>query len=369
MDYRISCTKCGRTEPEKAFRCGSCGSILEVVYRGARKGRLLKAEKGKPLSRYMDFLPVERLSVDLGEGGTELMRIKERRFAGIDLFLKLETGNPTKTFKDRGSAVEISKAVELRMRHVCCASTGNMGLSVAHYSKQAGIRCTIFISSNANGRKIEKIRRQGAAIVEVQGDFNRALNEAERFARKTGAFVCGDYHFRKEGQKTVGFETLEQLKDVPDYVFIPVGNATLFSGFYKGMLEFRKAGLINKMPRLVAVQSERCDPLVRAFTTGKKVRYQKPGTEADAIAVGYPTFGFEGIDAIKKSRGGAIAVSEKEIQDAVIMLEKLGVYAELGGGTGFAGFLKHLKANPKALKGKKVVVVVTGNNEGVFRES
>lgn len=367
MQYRISCTKCKTIQDERAFRCRKCNSILEVRYKGEAKARLMKPAKGGSLSRYLDFLPIKKLSLHLGEGGTELKRISVK---GMNLFLKLETGNPTKTFKDRGSAVEISKAIELNVRSVCCASTGNMGLSVAHYAKEAGIRCTIFISSNANARKIEKIRRQGARIVEVDGDFNRALNEAERFARRTGAFVCGDYHFRKEGQKTVGFEIIEQLRGIaPDFIFMPVGNATLFSGVYKGLMEFKKAALIVKVPKLVAVQSERCDPLVAAYKKKRQLKYVRPKTEADAIAVGYPTFGFEGLEAIKRSRGDAVAVSEKEIEDAVMELEKLGVYAELGGGTGFAGYLKYSKANVRALKGKTVVVVVTGNNEGIFRES
>ena len=369
MEYRLSCTKCGSRAQDSAFRCGKCGSILEVVYkRGKRKLRAV--EKGKPLSRYLDFLPLDALTVGLGEGGTQLKRINSSRFVGVEVFLKLETENPTMTFKDRGSAIELSKAVELNVRQVCCASTGNMGLSVAHYARHAGIKCTIFISKNANPRKIEKIRRQGARIVEVGGDFNEALKEAERFARKTGAFVCGDYHFRKEGQKTVGFEMVEQLKyRAPDYVFMPVGNATLFSGFYKGLTEFKKAGLIKQVPRLIGVQSERCDPLVRAYLKGKDIHYVKPGTEADAIAVGYPTFGFEGISAIKRSRGGAVAVAEKGIEEAVMELERHGVYAELGGGTGFAGLIKYHSTDPKALKGKRVVVVVTGNNEGVFKEA
>ncbi|MDE1865939.1 MAG: threonine synthase [Candidatus Micrarchaeota archaeon] len=367
MDYRISCAKCGRRQPETAFRCASCGSILEVSYRG--RGKLLRQDRGKPISRYLDFLPIGNLYVELGEGGTPLKRISSGEFKDIGLFLKLETGNPTMTFKDRGSAVEISKAVELKMRAVCCASTGNMGLSVAHYARQAGMRCTIFISKDANAKKIEKIRRQGARIVEVKGDFNKALNEAEAFARKTGAFLCGDYHFRKEGQKTLGFEVVEQSgKEMPDYVFMPVGNATLFSGVYKGLTEFKKAGLVEQIPRLVAVQSEKCDPLVSAWLKKKKLSYVRPRTEADAIAVGYPTFGFEGIEAIRKSKGDAVAVAEKEIEDAVMGLERFGVYAELGGGTGFAGFLKYYRENPAKLKGKRVVVVVTGNNEGVFRE-
>ncbi len=366
MDFKLNCTKCGRAAPDSAFRCGSCGSILDVVYAHGRKPKLRRAKPGSPMSRYLDFLPLGIINPSLGEGGTKLKRV---RFGGVDLFLKLETGNPTRTFKDRGSAIEISKALELGKGSVCCASTGNMGLSVAHYARKAGIKCTIFISSGANRRKISKIRAQGARIMMVNGDFNRALNRAEGFARKTGAFVCGDYHFRKEGQKTVGYEIMERLAGGPDLIFMPVGNATLFSGVHKGLCEFKKAGLAKKMPRLVAVQSEKCDPLVRAFVDRRKIGYIKPATEADAIAVGYPTFGFEAIAAIKATRGYAIGVSEKEIERAVLELEKLGVYAELGGGTGFAGFLKRYEGDRASLLGKRIAVVITGNNEGRFRET
>jgi threonine synthase len=146
-----------------------------------------------------------------------------------------------------------------------------------------------------------------------------------------------------------------------------VGNATLFSGVYKGLKEFKKIGLIARLPRLVAVQSVKCDPLVRAFMDKKKIGYVKPATNADAIAVGYPTFGFEGLAAIKLTRGFGIGVTEKEIEDAVIALEGLGVYAELGGGTGFAGFLQRYNESGHELDGKRVVVVVTGNNEGKFK--
>lgn len=364
MEYHLICTKCGSKEGDSAFRCAGCGSILEVVYAKRPRPELRKAKKGSPISRYLDFLPIEAIKPSLGEGGTKLKRVK---FGDVELFLKLETGNPTKTFKDRGSAIEISKARELGKKSVCCASTGNMGLSVARYARKAGITCTIFIGSGANKKKIAKIRAQKARVIMVKGDFNRALNRAEQFARKNGAFVCGDYHFRKEGQKTVGFEIADQLGAVPDLIFMPVGNATLFSGVYKGLLEFKRLGLIRKMPKLVAVQSEGCDPLVRAFIDQKKIGYIRPATAADAIAVGYPTFGFEALTAMKSTKGFGIAVSENEIRDAVMMLEKLGVYAELGGGTGFAGFLKLHGNNKASLRGKRVAVVVTGNNEGRFK--
>ena len=268
MEYSLVCTKCGRKERDLAFRCGACGSILEVVYSKSAKPKLGRA-KGSAMSRYIDFLPVKEIKPTLGEGGTKLRKIS---FNGVNLYLKLETTNPTKTFKDRGSAIEISKAKELDVKSVCCASTGNMGLSVAHYAKRAKIRCTIFISAGANKKKIAKIRKQKAKVVMVDGDFNEALRQAERFAWRTGAFVCGDYHFRKEGQKTVGYEVVEQIKK-PDFIFMPVGNATLFSGVYKGLREFRQNGIIKGMPRLVGVQSENCDPLVRAFVDKRKIGY------------------------------------------------------------------------------------------------
>lgn len=363
MEYSIRCTKCKKVADDCAFRCKRCNSILEVVYPAAKISKGKIRPKKERLERYLDFLPLSSIGASLGEGKTPLKKFK------TGILLKLETTNPTKTFKDRGSAIEISKAVELGIKQVCCASTGNMGLSIAYYAKKKGIRCTIFISSGANPMKMAKIARQGARIVKVNGDFNTALNGAEKFARKSGAFVCGDYHFRKEGQKTVGFEIVEQLKySVPDYIFMPVGNGTLFSGVYKGLNEFKMAGIIKKLPKLVAVQSERCDPIVKAYDTDKPVHKTKADTEADAIAVGYPTFGFETLDAIKKTRGYAIGVAEKEIEDAVRLLEKSKVYCELGGGTGYAGLLKAYKQKgEKGLQGKNVVVVITGNNEGIFK--
>ena len=183
MDYQIRCTRCGRKQEETAFRCSRCNSILEVKYYGSRQ-TLHKAEKNKPMTRYSGFLPVKTLSLDLGEGGTALKKVGNDY--GCELYLKVETANPTKTFKDRGSAVEMTKAVELGVKSVCCASTGNMGLSVAYYAKHAGIKCTIFISRSANKKKIEKIRRQGARIVKVDGDFNR-LWSLQRSSRRRRA--------------------------------------------------------------------------------------------------------------------------------------------------------------------------------------
>ncbi len=363
MNYTIACTKCGAENTESAFRCSKCSSILEVVFDYSVKPKLNPQASG--ISKYSDFLPVKK-PFALEEGRTPLKKIKS---SNQEFFIKLETRNPTGTFKDRGSAVEIAKALELGVDSVVCASTGNMGFSLAHYARKAGIRCTIFISGGANKNKINKIKNEDATVKTVNGDFNTALKQAERFASKTGAFVCGDYHYRKEGQKTVAFEVMERLRrHEPEYIFIPVGNATLFSGMYKGIAEFKRFGMAKRIPKLIAVQSEKCDPLVAAYTEKKRITYVRPKTEADAIAVGYPTFGNEALEALRKTKGHAIAVTETEIKDAVVALEKHGIYAELGGGTGYAGFLKYLGKRSSAMKSRTAVVVVTGNNEGVFRE-
>ncbi|MDE1768357.1 MAG: pyridoxal-phosphate dependent enzyme [Candidatus Micrarchaeota archaeon] len=360
----MKCTKCGfQTVDFSSFRCSRCQSILEVKYDYA-KMRVPKALWGQRISheKYLPFYPIDSFKVKLNEGGTHLSRRHEEGLGQV--YLKMETQNPTHSFKDRGSSVEISRALELGFDHVCVASTGNMGLSIATYAKVAGIKATVFISKKANKKKIALIRQSHTRIVRVNGDFNKALASAEAFARKAGAFVCGDYHYRKEGQKSVIFEIVEQMKGhVPDFVFAPVGNSTLLAAMYKGLEEFRRFSVVNRIPRLVAVQSEKCNPLVKAFKTGKPVKYMVSKTYADAIAVGYPTFGFEGIKALKKTSGLGVSVSENEIKDAVTRLESEGVLAEPGGATGYAGLQKLLRAKSKMLWNKKVVVVITGNNE------
>jgi threonine synthase len=305
--------------------------------------------------------------VSLNEGGTALH--KDVRLKGVwespGLHLKVETENPTRTFKDRGSSVEISKAKELGFGEVCCASTGNMGLSLARYAKEENMKCTIFISRSANKEKIEKIKAQSAAIKEIDGDFNDSLNAAESFAAKKKVFLCGDYHYRKEGQKSLVFEVIEQMEyNVPDYIIVQVGNSTLLAAIFKGLKEFKYLGLISKMPKLIAIQSSQCNPVVRAYKNGRGVNYVKPKTRADAIAVGYPTFGFEGLNAMRATDGFAESVSDSEITKAISLLFKsTGIGAESGGAAGLAGFLKISSKNPKLFKGKNTLVIITGNNE------
>jgi threonine synthase len=367
MEYHLKCYDCGSVYgADAAFaRCKRCGSILEVKYDYATLGLPKGFESQKPRHRkYLPFYPVKKL-VSLGEGESGLVRAG---YIGIpadevNLFLKVETGNPTGSFKDRGSSVEIAKAKELGFGEVCCASTGNMGLSIATYADYAGMKCTVFISRNGNREKIHRIRKAGAKIVLVDGDFNKSIETAERFAARGGLFLCGDYHYRKEGQKSVGFEIIDQSKKTPDYVFVPVGNGTLLASVYKSFLEYRRMGILGKMPKLVAVQSMQCDPFVSAFKEGREIRHIKPRTKADAIAVGFPTFGFEALTAVRKTGGDATAVHDNAILWVSQKLKKhMGIGSELGGAAALAGFFEMRGDDMRRFDGKTVVAVITGDN-------
>ncbi|MEM0123506.1 MAG: pyridoxal-phosphate dependent enzyme [Conexivisphaerales archaeon] len=353
--YNLKCTECGAMyDPDFPMpRCKKCGGLLEVEYDYSSiklpinfKTQFIKQWKYKP------FYPVSRKPITAGEGGTRLKEI------GPGLYLKIEIDNPTKSFKDRGSTVEITKAIELGFERVVVASTGNMALSVSAYSEIAGIEAITFVGSGANLNKIDMIRNRGGKIVQVDGDFNDAMNEAEKFAQKTNTFLIGDYLYRKEGQKGVFFEIIDQLGfNPPDYLFVPVGNATLISACYKAFLEFKRFKLINKTPKIVGVQADGANPFVNYVKTGK-LRKVNITTDADAIAVGYPTYAEQAREAIKETGGDAVTVTDQEMRNAMVEIyKKAGVCSELAGASAYAAMMKY-----EIKEGENAVAIISGGN-------
>ncbi|MCL4343343.1 MAG: pyridoxal-phosphate dependent enzyme [Nitrososphaerota archaeon] len=353
--YSLKCTGCGAVYVQDYPwpRCEKCGGLLEVEYdyNSIELPRNFKTQFIKQW-KYRPFFPVSRKPVTAGEGGTRLKEV------GPGLYLKIEIDNPTKSFKDRGSTVEITKAVELGFDRVVVASTGNMALSVSAYSEIAGIEAITFVGSGANLNKIDMIRNRGGKIVQVDGDFNDAMSEAEKFAKMSNAFLIGDYLYRKEGQKGVFFEIIDQLGfNPPDYLFVPVGNATLISASYKAFQEFIKFKLIDRVPKIVGVQAEGAKPFVNYVKTGK-LRKSSINTDADAIAVGYPTYAEQARKAIKETGGEAVTVTDQEMRDAMREIyRKAGVCAELAGASAYAAMIKH-----RIREGKSAVAVVSGGN-------
>jgi len=348
MRYLLRCLACGKQYSMFFPRqlCDRCGGILEVDC----SGKVDMGVLGKGFWSYEALLP-EGEYKHYKLGNTTLLPA-----TGQGLFLKLETENPTKSFKDRGSVIEIAKALEYGYDEVVCASTGNMAYSVAYYAKLGGIRATIFVSRNANWLKIRDIRdTRGAKIIKVNGDFTEAQRRAIGYSKRKEAFLAGDYGYRKEGQKTLVCEIMAELPGVRN-ILIPVGNATLFSASYKALIELKNLGLVHGLPRLIAVQASLTNPVVVAFRKGEKVKYQKPLTDAGAIAVGFPTYGDQAIEAIRATDGTAVEVTDKEMED-----ERKSFYREYGLQVEMAGVASLAAFRKIDTRGQSVAVISGGN--------
>lgn len=319
------------------------------------------------VAKYLPFLPVKNHStfVSLSEGSTPLVRSKcIGRNLGIKLYFKYEGQNPTGSFKDRGSAVDLSVAHELKGKAVAVASTGNMAASVACYSAAAGIPCFVFVPEGTPAGKLAQVISYGGKIVQVKGTYNDAAKLAQEVAEKLGFYLAGDYAFRVEGQKTAAFEIIDQLfYREPDAVVIPMGCGTNIAAYKKGFAEYKYLGFIEKIPQIMGVQAEGACSIVNSFQKKKKdiEPLQKIDTIASAIAVTYPLDGVKALEAVYSTKGQAISVTDREILEAQYMLAREeGLFAESSSASALAGIIK-LAKNSNSLDGKKVVCVLTGN--------
>ncbi len=358
----IKCVQCGKEfSPHLViFECAECRGSLDIIYdyNNIKKQIIKDVFLREQVThwKYAPFFPIEDLSkvVTLDEGGTPLLASVAKR----DWRFKYEGMNPTCSFKDRGSTVEVSKANELGVKEVACATTGNMGASVAAYCARAGITANIVVPSFASKEKLRQIVDMGAKINIVRGTYDDAVQKTKELRAHKHVYLTGDYAYRGEGEKSVGFEIIDQLEwQAPDYIVLPVGNATLFSATNKALAELKTIGLLKRMPRLVAVQASGCAPLVRAFegSNNKITPVAKPKTIASAIACGNPVDGMKALRALKKTKGLAVTVSDQEALAARKELAtKEGLYVEVSGAVSYAG------AKKLGLRGQ-VVCVLTGH--------
>ncbi len=362
------CFKCGKSYPlsPMKYRC-ECGGSLDIRYDYGRIKKEMRNHKAEFLAetpshwKYKKFYPVSNPLVSMREGGTPLLRsLKIGKHIKCNLSFKMESANPTGSFKDRGSSVEMTKAIEMKAKRVACATTGNMGASVAAYCARAGIQARIFVPDNTPKQKLAQIAAYGAEIKHVRGTYEDAAAAAE-MQSKNNYYLAGDYPYRGEGEKSVGFEIMEQFPKA-EYIVCPIGNGTLIYAVWKALKEFGVCGLIKRLPRLVGVQAEGCNPVARAFSENRNFiePIKKPRTFADAIACGNPIDGLEALSALRESRGFAASVSDSEIKNAIKILGCEGIYAEPGGAAATAGLLKTAKRdNPFA--GKNVVSIISGH--------
>ena len=275
------------------------------------------------LWRWHEVLPVQdwRFVNHLGEGLTPLLpapRLGAR--LGLDhLFLKAESLNPAGSFKSRGMAVAVSRAVELGARHLVAPSAGNAAGALSAYAARAGVQATVIMPADAPQANKAEVLATGGTLLLVDGLISDCGRLAGRVAAEVGGFDVSTLKepYRLEGKKTMGLELAEQLGwRLPDVIVYPTGGGTGLVGMWKAFAELEQLGLIDgRRPRMVSVQAEGCAPIVRAFERGD--RFAEPWVGAATAAAGMRVPGAVGdflmLDCIRSSRGTAIAVPEAEI--------------------------------------------------------
>ncbi|MCB0323801.1 MAG: threonine synthase, partial [Bdellovibrionales bacterium] len=318
------------------------------------------------VSKYLPFMPVKDYSrfVSLGEGATPLIQSGTLgRELGIELYFKLENQNPTGSFKDRGSAVEVTLAREMGAPGIAVASTGNMAASCSCYAAAAHIPCFVFAPEDTPPSKLAQVISYGGRIVQVKGSYGDAARLAEESARQLGFYLAGDYAFRIEGHKTAAFELIEQLYFRPPHlVVVPMGCGTNLASYYKGFIEYQSLGLLNRMPRLLGVQSSGAPTIVSAFEQrlADGVRFDRVESIARAICINHALDAAKALDALYKTEGSALAVTDREMLEAQYRLSKdEGLFVETACAATVASLMR-LHAAGALEPDQRVVCVLTG---------
>ncbi|MBU0686821.1 MAG: threonine synthase [Candidatus Margulisbacteria bacterium] len=312
------------------------------------------------IEEYKDFLPVTKKTpfITFQEGNTPLLPAKYlSELTGCNVYLKFEGANPTGSFKDRGMCMAIAKTLEKDFKAVICASTGNTSASAAAYSARAGLKCIVVIPEGkiALG-KLAQAMMHGAHVLAVDGNFDQALNLVKEITEKYPIDLVNSLNpFRIEGQKTGAFEICNQLGKVPDYHFIPVGNAGNITAYWKGYKEYKKAGKIKTLPKMMGFQAAGSAPIVLGHPI------EKPETIATAIRIGNPASWKQAEAARDESKGTIDMVTDEEILEAYKLIPaKEGVFCEPASAASVAGLIKTHQAG-KLEKGKTIVCILTGH--------
>ncbi len=311
--------------------------------------------------RYAERLPLTDATPDLslGEGSTPLVRSRRlvERLGCAELYFKLESCNPTGSFKDRGMVVAVAKAMEEGSRAVLCASTGNTSASAAAYAAAAGLETYVLVPKGkiAQGKLAQAVA-YGAHILAIEGNFDTALRLARAVTERLDVALVNSLNpYRIEGQKTAAFEIVDHLGEAPDLLCIPVGNAGNITAYWRGFVEYHDGGRASRKPRMMGFQAAGAAPIV----LGRPV--DDPQTIASAIRIGNPASWQRALEARDQSHGAIEAVSDDDIFEGYQLLAREeGVFGEPASAASFAGALK-LSREGRMPRDAVVVCVITGS--------
>jgi threonine synthase len=379
---RLVCPGCGLDFSDRVMHseCTSCGALLDLDVRTDLSAKELKATFEKRVAsllgaepsgvwRYRELVvPTMRTSdiVSFPEGNTPLIassRLMEAFTGAPGLLIKHEGLNPTGSFKDRGMTVAISQAKRIGARAVACASTGNTSASLAAYASRADLPAIVLIpAGKITGGKLAQTLAHGARTIQVRGSFDDCLRLLREAGDKLGVYVVNSVNpFRLAGQRTIVFELLHQLGwHAPDWIALPAGNLGNTSAFGGALRAARDVGLIDRIPRLLAVQASGAAPFARGFSTGRREIEKNPETVATAIRIGDPASWDRASRAIKDTNGRVIEVSDTEIMQAKHVIDATGIGCEPASAASGAGVRK-MVADGVIEPGERVVAVLTGH--------
>jgi len=379
---QFKCARCGKSYSEENVPPNDgCGGRIDITLDlESMKNKITRSSlkrRSGGLWKYVELMPIRdrRSIVTLGEGNTSLLK-SERLASTIglrNLFLKLETTNPSGSFKDRPICVGVSRARQDGAKTVVAASSGNAAASMATYAARGGLEAVVFVPEAAPAAKLVHLRTLGARVFRVR-KVEEGVDPTTTLLRMAcdqlgwipvpsfGPFNC----FQFEGTKSLGYEIVEQMAwDPPDWILFPTGSGGLMAGTMKGFWEFQQMGLIDRLPRPVVVQPEGCAPIVRAFHQKSDPLHIEPWGSNETIAGGladpYPWDGDAALKYLRLANGTAVQVSDSAIEEYLLMLAKLeGIFAEPSGMAALAG-AKTLIESGLMDPSDKVVVPITGS--------
>ncbi|HEY2092324.1 MAG TPA: threonine synthase [Thermoanaerobaculia bacterium] len=362
MNEWLQCVTCEKRYPidEIRYTC-DCGGLLSVDrvapailpadFDSRRSGRKTIDQSGVWRFREAVLNVDERDIITHPEGAT---RLYERN----GIFFKHEGENPTASFKDRGMTVAVTQAKRLGARAIACASTGNTSASLAAYAAQAGLRAIVFVpSGKISAGKLAQTLAYGATCLQVRGDFDAAMHLVREACDKLGIYLVNSINpFRIEGQKTIVWELLQDLEwNPPDWIVVPAGNLGNTSAFGKGIVEAHRAGWIDRMPRLAAIQASGANPFFLSFGENFATRRRVTAeTIASAIRIGDPVSYDKAVVSIRATNGVVAEVTDDELMTAKRDIDRMGIGCEPASATTLAGVRK------LGLTGQ-IVCVLTGH--------
>lgn len=386
-EYIYKCFDCGKVygkdEVEKnlLYLCPSCAVVeknqplrgillIEYDYDSIKKKTSRESfydlQPGK-FWQYNFLWPLDKSKLDSMPDKLEKITLPSNCFQKLEyegkvFFVLNDTSNPTLSFKDRASSLVALKAIELGINKIAAASTGNAGSSLAGICARLGLHSVIFVPKNIPEAKRIQIQSFGAELVLVDGDYDLAFDTCLEISTQRKWYNRNTAYnpLTIEGKKSAAYDIFIALKNkLPNCIFVPTGDGVILSGLYKGFKELKELEWIEEIPRLISVQAEGSNAFAR-YIENKKFDYQPAASVADSICAGAPRALYLGVEAIEKSNGTIIVVSDEEILDAQrITAKEFGLLLEPSCSAAFAAYRKSTRVNEN--KNETSLLLFTGN--------